>query len=150
MTIVGSTELRAAIDAVAAALAAQEAREQARLQAESERLQRIQELRAARADSLLMSAKYVFDWCTAFKDTEDWCRIQQLANREGQAGAGLESRALPVFGARFFRGEPSPGDARTWGTLSMRWAGASEQCQAHLSGPDPWKFVVQDLVRWAS
>jgi len=82
-----------------------------RQQLERERLRRIQDLKLARYDEVWGYARFLFQWLGDFLQTPEARRIWEVVGKEGR---------LPIFTAKFWRGEPCPPEDRTtWATLAL-------------------------------
>lgn len=76
---------------------------------EKKRLEAIDRLRQSRNDRLLSAAAFVFAWRDAYADTGEARRICEMLG---------ESAPVPIFGARFWKGEPTD-DRHCWAVLSI-------------------------------
>jgi len=82
-----------------------------RNEAERSRLRQILDLKLERYDEVWDNAEFADNWRREFLQTKEAARIWRLL--------GPEAR-LPIFAARFWRGEPAPvGDQATWAMLVL-------------------------------
>lgn len=90
-------------------------------EAEYRRRHKISELRYARYDELFGYAKSVFEWRKVFTESDVAKDIWRLI--------GNRTR-LPIFGAKFWRGEPAPPkDRTTWSRIVLEeWNAGSFGC----------------------
>lgn len=104
-------EMLLAIDELREARMTQYRARKAAEEVEYRRLQAISTIRRERYDDLYVNAKAVFEWRETFAETGVAYEIWGLL--------GSKTR-LPIFGAKFWRGEPAPPDDRTvWATLAF-------------------------------
>ena len=104
-------EVRAILGKADAADSARYRAQQAARDAEHARLVEIEKLRLVRQKELSRAAADVFAWREAFVATEESGRIWRHI--------GSKAR-LPIFGAKFWRGEPAPsGDRTVWAVLAF-------------------------------
>jgi len=85
--------------------------EHRRAKAEAARRRRILDLKLANYDEVWDDAEFLDNWRIDFLQTPEAARIWRLLGREAR---------LPVFSARFWRGEPAPPDDRgVWAMLTL-------------------------------
>lgn len=147
---------------------------------EQARLLEIDELRAARHDELRQRAEYVLGWRAAFVQTEEAQRIREIVgdgtrltvfcakywrgeplppdDRQAWAVFAIEGRrsgsaGLPPFWyEEKFKGHTSYEKriATRQQLIDAVHPDFLKELHEHLNGPDAWKFILQELKRYAA
>ena len=178
MKITATPEVLAALDEMERAETKKYRAKRTGEEKELARLRAIDEIRLARQVELNRCATEIFEWRAAFVELPETKRIWPALGGKAR---------LPLFFARFWRGEPVPASDRTacaglvfeawlpsfglppfWyeerykGHVSAEARLTSPRelvdrlhpdflaaAHAHLTGPEMWKFILQELQRYS-